>query len=112
MAERQFQYVGKHPMDVHRSKSETLHVQEQHIPETFSSVHLLYLKPTHTLILNTLSHPHFKTLILLRVHDQTTHRQVHRAHIHIDGILPHTEYANNEASKRRSGNALSTKDDP
>jgi hypothetical protein len=25
-------------------------------------LHLLYLKPTHALLLNTLSHPHFKTL--------------------------------------------------
>jgi hypothetical protein len=29
-------------------------------------VHLLYSKPTHALILNTLSHPHFKTLKLLK----------------------------------------------
>jgi hypothetical protein len=37
---------------------------------TFAScilLHLLYLKPTHTLLLNTLSHPHFKTLKLLKM---------------------------------------------
>jgi hypothetical protein len=27
---------------------------------------LLYSKPTHSLLLNTLSHPHFKTLQLLK----------------------------------------------
>jgi hypothetical protein len=27
---------------------------------------LLYLKPTHALLSNTLSHPHFKTLKLLK----------------------------------------------
>jgi hypothetical protein len=46
------------------------------------------------------------------VHDQTNHRQVHRTHIHIDGIRPHTEKANDEASSRKVVNALSTKDDP
>jgi hypothetical protein len=29
-------------------------------------LHLLYSKPTHALLLNTLSHPHFKTLKLLK----------------------------------------------
>jgi hypothetical protein len=29
-------------------------------------VHLLYSKPSHALLLNTLSHPHFKTLKLLK----------------------------------------------
>jgi hypothetical protein len=29
-------------------------------------LHLLYLKPTHALILNTLSHPHFETLKLFK----------------------------------------------
>jgi hypothetical protein len=118
---------------------------------------LPYLKPTQAHLLNTLSHPHYKTLKLLKkcfvktllknptyfghccmtilrglplylvhyhfsacllwhlpiryvavcrlcvclpgvpvcglsgFHDQTTHRQVHRAHMHIDGIQPHTE---------------------
>jgi hypothetical protein len=32
--------------------------------------------------------------------------------IHIDGIRPHTEKANEEASSRKVVNALSTKDDP
>jgi hypothetical protein len=119
-------------------------------------LHLLYLKPTHALLLNTLSHLHFKTLKLFKsfvktslkpymfrsllydhpqgsssilsalpllrllassfaysvcgrmpstcmcvrctclwvvwsFHGQTTHRQVHRTHIHIDDIRPHTE---------------------
>jgi hypothetical protein len=46
------------------------------------------------------------------VHDQTTHRQLHRTHIHIAGIRPHTENANEEASSRKVVNALSTKDNP
>jgi hypothetical protein len=29
--------------------------------------------------------------------DQTTHRQVHRTHIQIDGIRPHTKKINDEA---------------
>jgi hypothetical protein len=29
-------------------------------------LHLLYSKPTHALLLNTLSHPHFKTLKLFK----------------------------------------------
>jgi len=40
MAERQSQYVGKHSVDVHRSKSGTLYVQEQQIPDIFSYVPL------------------------------------------------------------------------
>jgi hypothetical protein len=43
-------------------------------------------------------------------HDQTTHRQVHQTHTHIYSHTPNN--ANDEANKRRSGNALSAKDDP
>jgi hypothetical protein len=49
---------------------------------------------------------------MMVVHDQTIHRQVHRTHIHIDGIKPHTEKANEEASSGKVVNALSTKDNP
>jgi hypothetical protein len=49
---------------------------------------------------------------ICRVHDQTTYRQVHQTHIHIDGIRPHTEKANDEASSGKMVNALSTKDNP
>jgi hypothetical protein len=47
-----------------------------------------------------------------RVHDQTTHRRVHRTHIHIDDIRPHTKKANDEANSGKVVNALSTKDNP
>jgi hypothetical protein len=47
-----------------------------------------------------------------RVDDQTTHRQVHRTHIHIDGIRPHTKKANDEANSGKVVNAPSTKDNP
>jgi hypothetical protein len=45
-------------------------------------------------------------------HDQTTHRQLQRTHIHIDGIRPHTEKINDEAGSRSVVDALSTKNDP
>jgi hypothetical protein len=36
------------------------------IQHQMQPVLLLYVKPTHALLLNTLSHPHFKTLKLLK----------------------------------------------
>jgi hypothetical protein len=42
--------------------------------------------------------------------DRYTGQDTH-THIHIDNIQPHIGKANDEANKRRSGNAISTKDD-
>jgi hypothetical protein len=39
-------------------------------------------------------------------------RYTGNTHIHIDGIQPHTEKANDEASRGKVVNALSTKDNP
>jgi hypothetical protein len=107
-------------------------------------LHLLYSKPTHALLLNTLSHPHFKTLKLLKlfckniiknptcfghycvtilrghlsylvhyhfsacllrpVHNQTSHRQVRRAHTHTHTHRQHTAtYRISNWTKQASG---------
>jgi hypothetical protein len=142
-------------------------------------IHILNSKPTHALLLNTLSHTHFKTLKLLKkksfvktsLKNPTCFghycmtilrsRPLYLVHYHFSAFLlrhlpiryvavcrlcacvrcsclwivwsfmtrqPTDRYtghrhtidtyshtpnnANNEANKRRSGNALSTKDDP
>jgi hypothetical protein len=54
----------------------------------------------------------FTTFRLLAVNDQTTHRQVHRTHIHIDSIRPHNKKVNDEAKSGKVVKALSTKDNP
>jgi hypothetical protein len=46
-------------------------------------------------------------------HDQTTHRQAHRAHIQAEGIRPQTpKKTNEEAGSHKVVNALGTENDP
>jgi hypothetical protein len=126
-------------------------------------LHLLYSKPTHALLLNTLLHPHFKTLKLKKIHFVKTslkpymfrsllydHSQgssfvlsalplirlfasssclsgmwlyvvyacVCPMYLSVGCLVVNSTYNHisnkqlDEANKRRSGNALSTKDDP
>jgi hypothetical protein len=56
--------------------------------------------------------PVYLSVSCLVVHDQTTHRQVHRTHIQIEGIRPHTKKTNDEAGSRKVVNAVSTKETP
>jgi hypothetical protein len=108
-------------------------------------LHLLYSKPTHALLLNTLSHPHFKTLKLFKKSNVKTPLKPYmfrsllydrpQGSSFVLSALPLLRlFASSsclfgvcvrvcvcvcvptkqldEANKRRSGNALSTKDEP